>query len=213
MDGLLIDSEPLWMLSMQEVFETVGAQITPELAARTTGLRTVEVVAYWHEYFQWTGKSCEQVTNEILESIIHRVITEGRIMEGVPYILDYFQRKGLKMGLASSSPMCMIEAVLKHFGLYSSFQGVYSAEFETHGKPHPAVYLSCARELGSNPIRCLAFEDSINGMVAAKAARMKVVVVPESHNQANPRYALADLQLQSLSQFSEEHFDTLVLAR
>ena len=130
-------------------------------------------------------------------------------MEGVRYILDYFQRKGVKLGVASSSPMGMIETVLKHFGLYSSFRGIYSAEFETHGKPHPAVYLSCARELGSNPVHCLAFEDSINGMVAAKAARMKVVAVPEHHNQTNPRYVLADLQLERLSEFREEHFEQL----
>ncbi|HWJ28761.1 MAG TPA: HAD hydrolase-like protein, partial [Flavisolibacter sp.] len=53
MDGLLVNSEWLWARAMEEVFQTVGVTITPELAMRTTGLRTVEVVSYWHVYFKW----------------------------------------------------------------------------------------------------------------------------------------------------------------
>src|SRR5690349_1667691 len=56
MDGLLVDTEPLWVVAMQEVLKTVGVTITPELAMQTTGLRTKEVVNYWYDYFQWKGK-------------------------------------------------------------------------------------------------------------------------------------------------------------
>ena len=209
MDGLLVDSEPLWMMAMQEVFASVGAAITPQLAAQTTGLRTVEVVDYWHRYFQWKEKPKEQVTAEIIDSVTRLVLQQGKPMQGVPYILNFFKDRGLRMGLASSSPMGFIEAVLEHFQLRSYFSAVASAEHEPYGKPHPAVYLSCARSLGSNPLHCLAFEDSINGTIAARAARMKVVAVPEMHNRQNPRYVLADVTLDALTDFTESHLQSL----
>jgi HAD superfamily hydrolase (TIGR01509 family) len=205
MDGLLVDSEPLWTIAMQDVFSSVGAYISPELAAKTTGLRTVEVVDFWYDYFKWEGKSKEQVSGEIIEAVSHQVMTKGRLMEGVNDVLELVRRKGMKMGLASSSPICFIERVLEHFWLKDYFQEVSSAEFESYGKPHPGVYLTCAGKLGSSPLNCLAFEDSVNGMIAAKAARMKVVAVPEEHNLNNPRYVLADLKLDSLTQFTEDH--------
>lgn len=209
MDGLLVDTEPLWVVAMQEVLGTVGVTITPELAAQTTGLRTEEVVNYWHDYFQWKEKSREQVCDEILEAVAQQVLQHGKTMEGVQYILDFFKKQGVKMGLASSSPLRFIHLVLDHFGLKPYFDAVASAEHEPYGKPHPAVYLSCAQQLDSKPLACLAFEDSINGMIAAKAARMKVVAVPEVHNQQNPKYVLADLKLNQLTEFTLMHFEHL----
>ena len=209
MDGLLVDTEPLWIIAMQDVLATVGVTISPELAAQTTGLRTVEVVDYWYEYFQWKGKSKEQISAEIMEAVTRQVLQQGKPMEGVHYILEFFKGRGLKIGLASSSPLDFIHFVLDHFRLKAYFEAVASAEHEPYGKPHPAVYLSCAQSLGSKPLNCLAFEDSINGTIAAKAARMKVVAVPEVHNQQNPKYVVADLKLDKLSDFTEMHFEHL----
>ncbi|SEV94897.1 sugar-phosphatase [Chitinophaga sp. YR573] len=203
MDGLLIDSEPLWGQAMREVFATVGVELSMEQASHTTGLRTAEVVDYWHNFFKWEGKGSEQVTSEIIDSVTAKIVAEGEMMEGLEYILDYFEQKKFKIGLASSSPMRLILAAVNHFGIKDRFQVISSAEFESHGKPHPAVYLSCAKELGSRPLQCIAFEDSVTGMTAAKAARMKVVVVPEPHNRSNKRYALADVQLSSLTEFND----------
>lgn len=203
MDGLLIDSEPLWGVAMQEVFSSVGVELSPELTSLTTGLRTKEVVSYWHDYFKWNNKTPEQVTTEIIDSVTHKILREGQAMEGLHYILDFFQQRNFKMGLASSSPMQLIQSVLDHLDIRNAFHAVISAEFEPYGKPHPAVYLACARELNSNPLSCLAFEDSVTGMTAAKAARMKVVVVPEAHKRNDKRFGLADMQLDSLLEFNE----------
>ena len=210
MDGLLIDSEPLWGIAMREVFATVGVHLSPELTHLTTGLRTKEVVHYWHNYYKWEGKSPEQVVNEIIDSVIGKIIAEGKPMEGLTYILAYFREKRFKMGLASSSPLRLINAVLDHLKIKDQFQAVYSAEFEDYGKPHPAVYLACAKALGSDPLECLAFEDSVTGMTAAKAARMTTVVVPEAHNRHDPRYALANLKLDSLLEFNDAKLSLLM---
>jgi len=203
MDGLLVDSEPLWGIAMQEVFATVGVEISRELAAHTTGLRTTEVVDYWHDYFKWENKSTDQVTTEIVDTVTDKILTEGKSMEGLHYILDYFKQKDFKIGLASSSPMRLIQSVINHLDIKDYFQAVSSAEFEPYGKPHPAVYLACAQALNSSPLDCIAFEDSVTGMVAAKAARMKTVVVPEAHKRNDSRYALADLKLDSLLEFND----------
>ena len=209
MDGLLVDTEPLWVVAMQQVLQTVNVTITPELAIQTTGLRTVEVVNYWYDHFKWNGKTKEQVSQEIIEAVSEQVVCNGKPMEGMKYILDFFKEQKIKLGLASSSPIEFIHLVLDHFGLKPYFEAVASAEHEPYGKLHPAVYLSCAQQLKSNPLNCLAFEDSINGMIAAKAARMKVVAVPEMHNKQNPKYTLADLKLDKLSDFTSLHFKQL----
>lgn len=204
MDGLLIDSEPLWGEAMKEVFASMNIHLTPAHYTHTTGLRTSEVVKYWQHYFKWEGKSVREVENEILARVEQKILLRGEPMEGIHYILDFFKQRNFKIGLASSSPMNLIQAVLSFLDIRSYFQAIYSAEHEEYGKPHPAVYLACARELDSAPMDCIAFEDSVTGLIAAKAARMKTIVVPEADKRNDPRYVLADLQLNSLLEFDEE---------
>lgn len=205
MDGLLIDSEPLWGEAMNEVLATMGVQLTQAQYAQTTGLRTLEVVDHWQKQYQWNHKSARQVTDEIQQLVLQKIRTQGRPKEGLLHILDFFRQRRFKMGLASSSPLFLIENVLDQLGIRDYLQVVKSAEAETHGKPHPAVYLACAQALQSDPLDCLVFEDSITGVIAAKAARMKVVAVPEPHRSHDPRFALADLKLSSLADFMSSH--------
>lgn len=209
MDGLLIDSEPLWGEAMKEVFESLNLQLTPSHYMQTTGLRTQEVVEHWHRHFQWKEKTPDQVVGEILESVTGKILDKGLPMEGLLPILDFFQARRFKIGLASSSPLQLITTVLEHLSIRDRFQAIYSAENEAFGKSHPAVYLACVNELHSDPSACIAFEDSVNGMIAAKAARIKTVVVPEAHRRDDPRYVLADLQLASLADFGEKELALL----
>ncbi|HEX5500151.1 MAG TPA: HAD-IA family hydrolase, partial [Thermomicrobiales bacterium] len=84
------------------------------------------------------------------------------------------------------------------------FQVVQSAEHEPYGKPHPGVYIEAARRLGLPPTQCLAFEDSPNGVIAAKAARMACIAVPDPALVGDRRFGAADLILPSLSDFRVE---------
>src|SRR5690606_39654831 len=97
-----------------------------------------------------------------------------------------------------SSPARMIHSLVEHFGLGAYFDLICSADEVRYGKPHPDVFLLAAERLGADPLDCLVFEDSVNGMVAAKAARMTVAVVPDFRQAGDPRFALADLKLTSL---------------
>lgn len=204
MDGLLVNSEPFWREAMSGVFAEMNIELETEDYAKTVGLPTSEIVEYWSHLVDYKGRSNEEVENAIVDLAKGKILKKATLMEGVHYILDFFKERNFKMGLASSSPMRMITGVLNRFELASYFETLHSGEHHELGKPHPAVYLARAQELSTKPTDCLVFEDSVNGMVAGKAARMKVVAVPELHNQQDPRYSLADLKLNSLAEFDEE---------
>jgi sugar-phosphatase len=201
MDGLLIDSEPLWHRAEITVFATVGLHMTADECRDTTGVRIDEVVRIRHRQHPWTSKSVDQVEREIVAEVQRLSITEGEALPGVYKVLEDFAARAIPMAVASSSPLSMIEAIVAHLGIAQYFRVLCSAADEEHGKPHPAVYLNTARQLGVAPRHCLAFEDSIPGVQAAHAAGMTVVAVPDAHHYGKPEYAIAALQLRSLAEF------------
>ena len=123
------------------------------------------------------------------------------VLKGVEDALKLLKRHNYKIGLASSSPKHMIDALVEHFGLTTYFDCITSADAVELGKPHPAVFLHCAAALVAKPNQCLVLEDSVNGMIAGKAARMKVIVVPDELHFDDPRFSLADAKLKSLEDF------------
>jgi sugar-phosphatase len=81
---------------------------------------------------------------------------------------------------------------------------LHTAEEEEFGKPHPAVYITAAKMLEVNPLKCLVIEDSINGVISGKAARMQVVCIPEKTHQPNPKLSLADYTYETMEEMLEE---------
>ncbi len=203
MDGLLLDTEPLWGISMNRVADKHGIAISRDRFKETTGLRIYEVTEHWSRHYPWAGSSPEEVAEEILDDIIALSKEQGGIMRGVMPLLDLLDRHHMKIGLATSSPSRMMLALLTHFGIADRFQQVTSADTVRFGKPHPAVFLHCAEALGSAPHECLVLEDSVNGAIAGKAARMKVVAVPDALHFDDPRFTIADLKLSSLEDLDE----------
>lgn len=201
MDGLLIDSEPLWLRAERLVFATVGIELTPLMCKQTTGIRIDEVVWLRHEEKPWTSKSLAQVEAEILAEVQRLATTEGKALPGVFEVLEACAASGCIIALASSSPLHMIKAVIDHLGISRYFAVLCSAADEQHGKPHPAVYLTTAAHMGLAPESCLAFEDSIPGVMAAKAAGMQVVAVPDEHHFNREEFAIAEAKLASLADF------------
>ena len=202
MDGLLIDSEPLWQEAEIAVFRSVGVMLTRELCRETTGLRLDEVVRYWYGRFPWRGPSLKAVEEEVLAVVGRLVIERGKPMPGVKGVVDLLRAANYELAVASSSPMGLIVATLKKFGLTEYFSVLHSADAEEKGKPHPAVYISTISRLGASPSDCLAFEDSVVGVHAAKAAGTRVIAVPDAANARDPGFAKADVVLSSLSDFS-----------
>ena len=201
MDGLLLDTEPLWGVSMLKVAEKHKIPITRERFKETTGLRIYEVTDYWAIHYPWDGHSPREVADEIIDDIIASSKESAAVLKGVEKSLKLLKKHNYKVGLASSSTKYMIDMLVDHFGLTKYFDVITSADAVELGKPHPAVFLHCAAELGSKPNECLVLEDSVNGMIAGKAARMKVIVVPDELHFDDPRFSIADRKLRSLEDF------------
>lgn len=209
MDGLLIDSEPLWGEAADEMFKLYGVTLSKEQYTTTTGLRTKEFVQWWFRYFKIAEEELINAETNIIQSVLNKVRFKGKIMPGVRYILDFFKHKGFKIGLASSSPLELINLVIDLIDVRDYIDAIASAESLPYGKPHPQVYLNCANTLSVNPAQCICFEDSFNGMIAAKAATMKCIVVPHQDQLKDKRWGAADLMLASLQHFNTSHLSLI----
>lgn len=204
MDGLLIDSEPLWVRAEIEVFGSVGCMLVPADCGRTKGLRVDDVVAYWHTRRGFGGESPAAVEARLVARVAELIRAEGHALPGIDAALAAARSaSGRRIALASSSPMPIIEAALQRLGLASTFDVVKSAQGEPCGKPHPAIFLSTAEHLGVSPLDCVVIEDSMTGVIAAKAARMGCIAVPSDvpmDGQRDARFVVADAIVPSLAE-------------
>lgn len=201
MDGVLVDSEPIWRAVEREVFARVGIEVTDEDLFETMGVRVADVVERWHRRHPWNEPSREEVARSIVDGVAQAIEREGAFNQEAIRAIDYVEGLGLRLALASSSPMRLIRAVLSLGGLADRFEVVLTAEDEEQGKPDPAVYRSAALALRVAPERCLAVEDSVNGVRSAKAARMVCVAVPVSG--VTDGFEEADLVLGTIAEFDE----------
>lgn len=204
MDGLLIDSEPMWDESKAFVFRSVGLELSAEMCAETMGFRQADMVRYWYDRQPWSGPTLVEVEQQIVAALCMRIEQGVEPLPGVTRVLVDLSARGLPLAVASSSPERVIHAVLKSLHIASLFRVVRSAEGELNGKPAPDVYLSTARDLDVDPRRCLAFEDSPSGVRSALAAGMRVVAVPSDANWSLPVFDNAWLKLRSLNEFALE---------
>jgi sugar-phosphatase len=209
MDGLLIDSEPLWQEAGMEVMGRFNVKLTNDQYHASTGLRTNEWINHWFTHFNINKVNAAEAEKAIIEKAMDKITARGQAMPGVQHVLKFFKDQRFKIGLASSSPMALINAVVHKLQIADYIDASTSAEHLPYGKPHPQVFLDCAAALGSFPNECLCFEDSFNGMIAAKAARMKCVVVPERHQAQLNKWCVADLKLSSLQNFNGLLLDSM----
>lgn len=199
MDGVLIDSEPLWKIAMEEVFHSVGCMITKKDFQKTVGLRIDEVIAFWHKEVGWDKYSSKEVEHKIIQRMIELIHQNGTPLVGVLDTLHFLRKNNIKIGLATSSYTVLIDAVLNTLNIRGHFDFVHSAEDEEFGKPHPAVYLSVAKKLDVHPTKCLVIEDSINGVISGKAARMSVICIPEKTHHPEPKLNFSDYLFEDMS--------------
>lgn len=206
MDGLLIDSEPLWQEAGQETLQQFGQSLSKEQYHSSTGLRTEEWVEHWFRHFKIEMQHAPAAVKLIIQKAIEKIDQHGKPMPGIADAISFLKEQNLRLGLATSSPLSLVDVVLRKLQLQKVFEAIQSAELLPLGKPHPQVYLNCAAALNCSPLQCIALEDSFNGMIAAKAARMKCVVVPAAAEFDHPKWNAADLKLNQLSDLDKELF-------
>lgn len=209
MDGVIIDSEPLWRKAEIISFSKVDIKMTEEMCRYNIGLRVDEVVAHWYRKLNIKKGREKFVEDQIWENIIRLVKEEGKPKPGVKRSLSFFKNRQIRIALASSSAMILINTALGKLNIRENFELLHSAEFEKNGKPHPDVYISTAKKLGVHPNECVAIEDSFNGIIAAKAAKMKCIAVPEKEFLGDRRFGIADVVIDSLTKINDDIFEKL----
>jgi sugar-phosphatase len=203
LDGLLIDSEPYWRQAEIEVFGSLGLRLSEMDVRQTMGLRIDDAVRHWWERSPWPGMSRVEVERAVTARVADLITESGRPMPGALEAVALCGRLSLPVAVCSGSYALVIEAALERLGVAGSVTAWHSAEWEPLGKPHPGAYLSTAAKLGVDPTGCLALEDSFNGAISAKSARMRVVAVPEPAALDSPRWGFCDAVLSSLTEFDE----------
>jgi mannitol-1-/sugar-/sorbitol-6-/2-deoxyglucose-6-phosphatase len=224
MDGVLIDTEPVWRAAETDVFAGLGIALSESDVLESTGQPIEELIPIWRQRSPaggsglagaalasaalasavLTGASLTdaEVAGLVIDQVIAHVKAEGQPMPGVTAAIALFERCGLRLAIASSSPRRLIDAVCDRLGL-GRIDVRCSAMDEARGKPAPDVYLTAARRLGVTAAQCLAVEDSLNGLASARAAGMTCIAVPDPLLAADPRYGAADLVLRSLADLDD----------
>lgn len=204
LDGVLIDSEPVWEEVRRGYVADRGGAWRPGTQDRLMGMSTAEWADYLATDLIGGGITTEEVAYEVVDRMSRRYADDVPLMPGaveaVRRLADF-----RPLGLASSSPRALIDIVLGHLGVAALFRATVSTEEVDQGKPAPHGYLAVARQLEVPPGTCVAIEDSSNGLRSAHAAGMRVVAVP------HPRYppaadaaALASLEIASLDELTPD---------
>ncbi|MEV5831615.1 HAD family phosphatase [Spirillospora sp. NPDC052242] len=176
MDGLLIDSERLWLEVESEVMASLGATWSAEHQEKLVGGSLDVGVAYMLEV-SGADASPEEVGRRMLDGMHERLSACAPMMPGAKELLAELRTAGVATALVSSSYRRLIEPVLDAVGREHFALSVAGDEV-AHTKPHPEPYLTAAARLGADPSRCVVLEDSPNGVAAGEAAGCAVVAVP-----------------------------------
>lgn len=183
MDGVIVDSEPLWKRAEQEVFSSLGVVVTDELAALTKSMTTTAVARFWFDQCPWPNKTLEDAEEMVIARVIELVTMEECCISGVKLLIEKLKSKDTRIGLATNSPYRIIQPVLQKAGMEHLFDSISSAEQHENGKPDPSVYLAVSHKLNIAPAHCIAIEDSYSGMLAAKNAGMKVIAFTNNNKE------------------------------
>jgi mannitol-1-/sugar-/sorbitol-6-/2-deoxyglucose-6-phosphatase len=191
------------------VFGSLGLHLTELEVRQTMGLRIDDAVRHWWERRPWEGASRVEVERSVTARVADLISASGAPMPGALEAVDLCGQLALPVAVCSGSYAVVIVAALRRLGIESEVTVWHSAEWEPLGKPHPGAYLSTAAKLGLDPTVCVAVEDSFNGAISAKAARMRVVAVPEATGWDSPRWGFCDAILPSLAGFDRALIDSL----
>jgi sugar-phosphatase len=185
------------------VFGSVGLHLNETDVRQTMGLRIDDAVAHWWHRRPWSGPSMVEVERSVTSRVVELIAGSGEPMPGALEAVALCGRLSLPVAVCSGSYAVVIEAALRRLRIEAEVAVWHSAEWEPLGKPHPGAYLSTASKLGVDATTCLAVEDSFNGAISAKAARMRVVAVPEPAASGSVRWGFCDALLPSLTAFDE----------
>jgi HAD superfamily hydrolase (TIGR01509 family) len=203
LDGVLLDSEQLWDEAREQLARERGGRWHENAQRDMMGMSSPEWSRYMHDVIG-LPEPPEEISREVVERLAKLY---GEHLPVVPGAREAVERLAARwpLGLASSSNRELIDLALELLGVKHLFKATVSSEEVPRGKPAPDVYLEAARRLGVEPTRAAAIEDSENGILAAKAAGMRVIAIPNRHFPPDSEaLAAADVVLDSPAKLTAE---------
>jgi HAD superfamily hydrolase (TIGR01509 family) len=178
MDGLLIDSEAIYIEAMQTAARAVGREMALEFCHSMVGVPGHECNLMIQELYG-AGFDLKEFRGHVSTHVRRSMEADLPVKPGAVELLDWLDERRLPRAVASSAHRATIEHHLGRAGLLSRFTAYAGRDDVARAKPHPDVYLEAARRLNAAPARCVAFEDSSIGLMAAHAAGMQAFIVPD----------------------------------
>ena len=200
MDGVIIDSEPLWDQSDSSFIEKHGLDVShdPAIKGILAGKGMPESAAILKEMYGITDtvEEMNRVRTDVLMSLYdaHLVLEKGFIE-----LAERLKNAGVRMALASGSPYALIDYVIDRFAIRKFFHTIISSDDLPKGKPEPDIFLETARRLGVHATDCLVVEDSVNGLESAKRAGMKCVAYFRPYSDGS--MGSADFKIRNFREF------------
>lgn len=198
LDGSLVDSMWLWRAIDIEYLGKFGIPLPEDLQSRIEGMSFSETAVFFKENFP-IPDSLEQIKETWNRMAWDKYANEVPLKPGIPDFLSHCRERGIKLGIATSNSRELVTNVVKAHNLRDDFSCIMTGSDVTKGKPAPDIYLAVAKELDAAPQRCLVFEDIIPGILAGKAAGMKVCAVEDAYSahDRERKKELADYYIES----------------
>ena len=179
MNGTLVDSMGMWHEIDVAFLGERGIPLPPDLQRDIEGMGFAEVAAYFRKTFSL------DMTLEEIQAVWHRMSYqkyryELSLKPGAAVFIEWLEKKGYRLGIATSNSQELARAALMRHGFSDTFQALVTADEVKAGKPNPDVYLTAARKLSTDPSDCLVFEDLPAGILAGKRAGMTVFAVADA---------------------------------
>jgi beta-phosphoglucomutase family hydrolase len=210
MDGVIIDSEPAHVKLENEIFKEYGIFIDEEehnSFVGTTSHYMWRTIKNKYKLSQSLEELVENDRNRYFQMLSMRDESIN-IIDGIHELIKELHRNGIKMAIASSSPMNVIETVVNNFQLNEYFDILVTGDYVQKSKPEPDIFLYASKKIGIKPYECVVIEDSKNGSIAAKKAGMKCIGF-KNPNSGNQDLSCADLVIDSLLQVDYEKIKML----
>ena len=206
-DGLLLDSEPIWSIADRELLKRRGIDYRDELKTKIVGKGQVESAQNVKDYYQLPDplddlvRERRKLLNELLKANL-------RLMPGAKELINLLVKNNFYLAIASSQSQEIIDLTIRTFALGGKFSVIVYGDEVEHGKPEPDIFILAAERLAIAPEEALVLEDSQNGAIAAKKAGMKVIVIPNQYNRGQ-EFPQADLVVATLTDITPEVIERL----
>ena len=178
LDGTLVDSMWVWAQIDIDYLKQKGYSMPENLRSEIVHLSFSQTAIYFKEKFN-LDDSIEKISKDWHDMAFNHYSNNVKLKLGVKDFLNNLKSLKIKIALATSNSIPLLEACLKNNGIYDYFDSITTTDEVSNGKNCPDVYLLAADKLGINPKDCLVFEDILPAIQGAKAANMKVIAVKD----------------------------------